>query len=106
MSTFYPAKVNTNMVELSDGLLKDKHSIPLSDKDAETTEAFGHESSALHSQLLWLTDLLVVLNNRLADPRNVPTVQPMITHVLEHQRWVQALLSDSLAVSTTNSMLV
>ena len=95
MSTFYPAKVNTNMVELSDGPLKDKYSIPLSEKDAETAEAFGRESSALDSHLLWLRDLLVVLNDRLADPRNVPTIQPMIAQVLEHQRWVQALLSDS-----------
>ena len=93
-------------MELSDGPLKDKHAIPLMDKDAEVAEAFGRESSALHSHLLWLTNLLVVLNDRLADPRNVPTIQPMIAQVLEHQRWVQALLSDSLAISTTNAMLV
>ena len=101
MSTFYPAKVNANLVELSDGPLKDKHAIPLMDKDAEVAEAFRQESSALHSHLLWLTDLLVVLDDQMADPQNIPTIQPMIAQVLEHQRWVQALLSDSLAISTT-----
>ena len=30
VSTFFPAKVNANLAELSDGLLKDKHSIPIS----------------------------------------------------------------------------
>ena len=93
-------------MELSDGPLKDKHDIPLTDKDAEVAEAFGRESSTLHSHLLWLTDLLVVPNDRLVDSRNVPTIQPMIAQVLEHQRWVQALLSDSLAISTTNAVLV
>ena len=107
-STFYPPKVNANLVELSNGPLKDKHAIPLTDKDTEVAEAFGRESSALHSHLLWLTDLLVVLNDRMVDPQNIPTIQPMIAQVLEHQRWVQALalLSDSLAISTMNAMLV
>ena len=100
-STFYPAKVNANLVELSDGPLKDKHAIPHTDKDAEVSESFARESSALHSHLLWLTDLLVVLNERMVDPQNVPTIQPIISQVLEHQRRVQALLSDSLAISTT-----
>ena len=51
-------------------------------------------------------DLLVVLNKRMVDPQNIPTIQPIKSQVLEHQRWVQALLSDSLAISTTNAMLV
>ena len=73
-STFYPAKVNANLVELSDGPLKDKHAIPLTDEDDKVAEAFRRESSASHSHMLWLTDLLVVLNDRLVDPRTIPTI--------------------------------
>ena len=87
-STFYPAKVNANLAQLSDGLLKHKHAISIKDKDAGVAEAFARESSALLNHLLWLTDLLVVLNERLVDPQNIPTIPPIISQVLEHQRWV------------------
>ena len=40
-STFYPARINANLAELSDGPLKEKHSISLTDKDAEVAEAFA-----------------------------------------------------------------
>ena len=50
VSTFSPAKVNANLAELSDGPLKEKHSIPISDKDAETLKlsagVFGSPQSS------------------------------------------------------------
>ena len=61
--------------------------------------------SLLHKHLLWLTDLLVVLTNKMVDPKQV---HHSAFHLPgpDHQRWVQALLSDSLALLTTNTMLV
>ena len=67
-------------------------------------EIIARESSAFHSYLLWLTDLLMVLNIKMADPDNRTTIQPIISQVLDHQRWAQALLSDSVVLPTTNTM--
>ena len=75
--------------------------ISLTDNDTEVAETFARESSALHSQLLWLTDPLVALNNKMEDARSRPTIQPSISQV-----WVQDLLLDSLAFLTVNTMLV
>ena len=72
----------------------------LTDKDTEVAETFSRESSALHIHLLWLTDLLVALNNKMEDPFTRRTIQPIVDLVLEHQRWVQALMSDSLATDS------
>ena len=58
----------------------------LMDKDTEVAETFTKESSALHSHLLWLTDLLMTLNHKMADLSTRPTIQPIISQVLEHQR--------------------
>ena len=104
-STFYPARINANLAEISDGSFKEKHAISITDKDTKVTEIFARELSVLHSHLLWLTDLLVV-NNKMADLDNRSTIEPIIAQVLDHQRWVQALLSVSLALLTTNTRLV
>ena len=84
---------------------KEKHASSIT-KDAEVAEIFARESSALHSHLLWLTDLLVVLNDKMANPHNRATIHPIVAQVLEHQKWVQVLLSDSLTLLSTNTMLV
>ena len=52
LSTFYLSRVNTNLVEISDGLLKEKHTISFTDKDTEVAETFARESLALNSHLL------------------------------------------------------
>ena len=66
----------------------------------------SREATALQSHLLWLTDLLMALTLRLDQPNAAATTQPIITRVLEHQKWVQALLTDSLVTLATNSILV
>ena len=48
----------------------------------------------------------MALNNKVEDPTTKLTIQPIISQVLEHLRWIQALLLDSLALLTTNTMLV
>ena len=93
--TIYPARVNANFADLSDGPLKDNKSISIGDRDAEDTESLSRESTALHSHLLWLSDLLMVLTHRLEDPSAVTVIQPILVKVLEHQKWVQALLTDN-----------
>ena len=47
----------------------------------------------------------MVLNDKMADPNNRSPIQPIIAQVLDHQRLIQALLSDSLALFFTNTML-
>ena len=100
-STFYPARVNANLVKIWFGPLKEKHMISLTHKDTEVAETFARESSALHSHLLGLTDLLMALNSKMEDPSTRPTIQPIISQVLEHHyltgTWEQALLSNSCA---------
>ena len=105
-STFYPAKFNANLGELSDRTLKEKHVIFRTNKNTKVAEAFARESSALHSHLLRLTDFLMALNRKMEDPNTRKTIHPIILQVLEHQRWVQALLSVSLVLLTTKAMLV
>ena len=96
-STFYSTKVNTNLGKLADGSLKEKHVISLTDKDTKVAETFAKESSALHSHLLWLMDLLMALNRKMKDPSTRAPSQPIVSQVLGHQKWVQALMPDSLA---------
>ena len=60
-STLYPARVNANLADVSEGPLKEKHSVGLTEKDTEVVEALSREATALQSHLLWLTDLLVAL---------------------------------------------
>ena len=49
LSTFYPASVNTNLVEISDGPLKEKHTTSLTDKDTEVPETFAGSLSSPQS---------------------------------------------------------
>ena len=96
-STLYPARGNANLASnlVSDGPLKEKHSISLTEKDTEVAEALSREATALRCHLLWLTDLLVALTQRLDQP-NAPTmIQVIMTKVLEDQKGVQALLTDT-----------
>ena len=72
----------------------------------EITESLTHESSALPSHLLWLTDLLLALTKRLEHSNTVLAIQPILTKVLQHQKWVQALLTDSLTNFASNAVLV
>ena len=81
-STLYPARVNASLADLSDGPLKDKKSISIGERNTEITESLTRESTALHSHLLWLTDLLLALTKRLEQPSAVPVVQPIIVKVL------------------------
>ena len=98
--------MKANLGEISNCHLKEKHFISFTDKDTKVAETFARESSALDRHLLWLTDLLLALNSKIEDPSTWPIIQPFISQVLEHQRWLQALLSDSLIILTTNTMLV
>ena len=69
-------------------------------------EALSREATVLQSHLLWLTDLLVSLTQQMDQPTAFSTIQPIMTKVLEHQKWVQALLTDTLTTLATNSILV
>ena len=86
--------------------MKDKHSVSLSERDTEITEALSREAAALQSHLLWVIDLLMVLAQRLDKPNASVTIQPILTKVLEHQKWVQALLTGDLTTMATNAILV
>ena len=83
---FYPARINTNLIEFSDVPLKDKKFVPISDKDRQIAKSLARESSAPQSHLLWLTDLLVALNNRMEAPNSRATIQPIVAEVLQHQK--------------------
>ena len=91
--TLYPARVNANLAGLSDGPLKDKMSFSIGEPDMEVTKSLSRESTALHSHLLWLTNLLLVLSKRLEQPSAVPVIQPIIVKVLQHQKWVLKALT-------------
>ena len=98
--------MNANLGELSDGPLKKNALFPLQTKDTEVAETFARESSVLHIHLLWLTDLLMAFNRKMEDPNTRATIQPIVTQVLEPQKWVQALMSDFLASLIMKLMLV
>ena len=104
-STLYPARVNANLADLSDGPLKDKKSISIGERDTEITESLNRELTALCSHLLWLTNLLLALTKRLEQPSAVPVIQPIIIKVLQHQKWVQDLLTDALTTLTSMPFL-
>ena len=74
--------MNANFSDLSDGPLKERRSVA----------SKVMESSALQSYLPWLTGIPTALNKNLKDPNTRATIQ--------------AVLSDSLATLTTNTMLV
>ena len=105
-STPYPAWINASLADLSDGPLKNKKSISIEEKDTEITKSLTCESTVLHSHLLWLTYLLLALTKRLEQPSTVPVVQPILIKVFQHQKWVQALLTDSLTTLASNAILV
>ena len=73
-----------------------KSSMSLFEKDLEVAESLSRQATALQSHLLWPADLLVALTQKLDQPNHAPTIQPIMTRVLQHQKWVQALLTDSL----------
>ena len=77
--------MNANLGEISDDLVKEKHALSLPDKDTKVSVTFSTESWALHSHVLWLTDLLMALNKKMEDPSTRSTIQPIISQVLEHQ---------------------
>ena len=81
-------------------------SISISKRDAEIAVSLTHESTACHSHLMWLTDLLLVLTKRLEQPNAVIAIQPMLTKILQHQKWVQVLLTNSLTILASNAILV
>ena len=85
-STLCPVQTNANLADLSDGPLKDKKSISIGEKDMEITKSLTRESAVLHSDLLWLTDLLLALTKRLEQPSTVPVVQHKLIKVLQHQK--------------------
>lgn len=101
-STLYPARVNANLTEFLDG----PQDPLLSQKTTEVAESLIRESMALQSHLLWVTDLLTALAKRLVQPYSRDTIQPILVKVLEHQKWVQALLTDSLTTLALNAILV
>ena len=105
-SALFAAKINANLTDISDGPLKEIHSVSLTEKDMKVAESMSREATALQSHLLWLTDLLVALTQRQDQPSAAATMQPIMTRVLEHLKWVQALLTDSLMTLATNSFLV
>ena len=45
--TIFPARVNANLSDVSDGPMKDKCSVNLSKRDTEVTEALCREAAAL-----------------------------------------------------------
>ena len=98
--------MNASLADISDGPLKEKRSVSLTEKDTEVAESLSREAMALQSHLLWLTDLLEALTRQLDQPNAVATIQLIMTRVLEHQKWVQALLTDTLTTLATNSILV
>ena len=81
-STIFPTRVIANLGNISDGPLKDKHSVSLSEKDTEVAEALLREATALQSHLLWITDLLMALTQRLDQPNASVTIQPILRKVL------------------------
>ena len=60
----------------------------------------------MQSHLLGLTDILVALSNRMEVPNSRAIIQPIVAEVLEHQKWVLALLSNALAFLATNAILM
>ena len=104
-STIYPVRINANLGNVSDGPMKDKHSVTLSERDSEVTEALCREAAALQSHLLWITDLLMLLAQKLEQPGAAATVQPILSKVLDHQKWIQALLTDDFTKMATNAIL-
>ena len=98
--------MNANLADISDGPLKDRHSVTLSEKDTEVVESLTRESTALQSHLLWLTDLLMALTQRLDQPNATSTIQPILVKVMQHQKWVPALLTYSLTTLASNAVLV
>ena len=83
-STLYPARINANLGDLSDGPVKDKKTITISEKDTEIAELQNPESAALQSHLLWLTDLLIALTKRREQPNAVLTIQQILSKVFQH----------------------
>ena len=67
-STICPAQINTNLSDVSDGPMKDEHSVTLSERESEVTEALCREAAALQSHLVWVTDLLMLLAQKLEQP--------------------------------------
>ena len=101
-----PGRVNASLADISDGPLKEKHSVGLTEKDPEVAESLSREAMVLQSHLLWLMELLEALTRWLDQPNAVAMIQPIMTRVLEHMKWVQALLTDTLTTLATNSILV
>ena len=85
-STIFPAGVNANLSDVSDGPMKDKCSVNLSKQDTEVTEALYREAAALQNHLLWVTDLLMLLAQRLEQPNAAVTIQPILSKVLDNQK--------------------
>ena len=56
-SMLYPLRVNSSLADISDGPLKDRHSVTLTEKDTKVVGSLMREWMALQSHLLWLTDL-------------------------------------------------
>ena len=75
-------------------------------KKTWTSESLTCESTALYNHLLWFTHLLLALTKTLEQPSVVLAIQPILTNVLQHQKWVQALLTMSLRTLASNAILV
>ena len=84
-STIFPARVNANLSDVSDGPMKDKLSVNLSERDTEVTEALSRGAAALQSHLL-VTFPLMILAQRLEQPNASATIEPILTKVLDHQK--------------------
>ena len=81
--TLYPSKVKAPLSGLFPGPMRTRG---LLTKEAESAEQYYREASALQSHLLWISDILLTLNQRL---QQLVVNQPTITQVLEHQRFCQ-----------------
>ena len=48
----------------------------------------------------------MLLAQRLEQPNAAVTIQPILSKVLDHQKWVQALLTDDITTMATNGILI
>ena len=69
-------------------------------------EGYFRKAAALQSHLLWITDLLVALNQRLQQPNSAEVIQPIMAQVFECQCLIQTLLSDVIALLISNAVLL
>jgi len=104
-STFYPAKVNANLKDLSSKPFKQPGSLVLSDKDLEVKEAAARELAILHSHSLWMADLMSEVNDKLEAGATIQDVVQTNKRVLHHMKSVNNLITDKVSTQLSNTIL-